>query len=62
MPRYGSDKQAVPSKVAVDAALQTDSMERKEESCQTDGPESTNFQVQATRSTNFNSNRQFNQM
>ena len=48
MKKYDSDKQAVPAKIVVDAALQTDSIERKEESCQTDGPESKDFQVQAT--------------
>ena len=48
MKKYDSDKQAVPPKVVVDAALQTDSMDKKEESCQTDGPERRDFQVQAT--------------
>jgi len=42
--RYDPDKQA--PKVAVDAAFTTDSMERKEESCQTDSPERKDFEVQ----------------
>ena len=48
MPRYGSDKQAVPPKIVADAALQTDSMDKEDESCQTGSPERRDFQVQAT--------------
>ena len=48
MKKYDSDKQAVPPKVVVDAALQTDSTDKKDESCQTGSPERRDCQVQAT--------------
>ena len=46
MPRYDSDKQAAPSKIVADAGYQTDGIERKEESCQTDGTKRQDFEVQ----------------